>query len=419
VQRQINSIKSIGRRNRTIIGNFSYLSAMQIFTLLIPLATYPHLIRVLGKEIYGIIVFSQAIIGYFVLLVCYGFTTSATKDISIYRNDKLKLTEIVSSVLIIKGILLLISFILLGIALYFIPKAHGYYTLFFLTMWLAVYDFIFPIWYFQGIEKMKYITYFTLVSKLTFLVLIFVFIRAPNDYLLVPIINAVGAILAGVCSLYIIFKIHKVQFKFQKSIVLWKYFSESFPLFLSAVSVSVFVQANKIIIGSFIGMAEVAYYDLAEKIVQLLKSPQVLITQAIFPKTSKDKNKSFIKKMMLISIVLALFLFCLIQIFSHYIVMFLGGLHMEPAVTLLRVLSIAIILIYVSQYTSVHTLLANGYNNIWMKLMISSGVLYLLLVTALGFFHKITAMNLVFTSLLTELYMLVSSYYYSKKYKLL
>ncbi len=415
----IKNVKSIVKKNRILIGNFSYLSAMQVFTLLIPLATYPYLIRVLGKEIYGVIVFSQAIIGYFVLVVSYGFNTSATKDISIYRNNKLKLSEIVSSVLIIKGALLILSFILLGIVLCFIPEAHGYYLLFFITMWLAIYEFIFPIWYFQGIEKMKYITYFTLVSKLIFLALIFLFIKSPHDYLLVPVINAIGALLAGACSLYIIFKMHEIKFKFQKLTTLKKYFTESFPLFISAVSVSVFVQANKIIIGSCIGMAEVAYYDLADKIVQLLKMPQILITQAIFPKTSKDKNKSFIKKMMIISICLALLLFVLIQIFAHYVVISLGGIHMEATVNLLRILSIAIIFVYVSQYTSVHTLLANGYNNIWMKLMIVSGVLYLGLVLAINFFSKITALNLIYISLLTEVYMLIASYYYSKKLKLL
>lgn len=419
MKNRISGLKSIAKNNRTIIGNFSYLSALQIFNLLIPIATYPYLIRVLGKEPYGIIVFSQAIIGYLVILVAFGFNTSATKDVSVNRDNINKLSEIVSSVLIIKGVLLLLSFLILSIALYFIPQAHGYYTLFFLTMWLAMYDFIFPVWYFQGIEKMKYITYLTLISKLTFLGLIFIFIKSPQHYLRVPLINAIGSILAGLCSLYIVFIQHKIPFQFPKVKVLKKYFRDSLPLFVSSVSVTVFVQANKIIIGAWIGMGEVAAYDLAEKIVQLLKSPQMLITQAIFPRTSKDKNPVFIKKMMLISFCLALFLFIMTQIFATTIVMILGGKQMLVAVKLLRILSIAIIMVYVSQYTSVHTLLANGYNSVWMKLILVSGVLYLTLVVGLGFTGLISAINLVYISLISELYVLGSSYYYTKKYKLL
>jgi O-antigen/teichoic acid export membrane protein len=419
VKAQITYIKTLAKNNSTIIGNFSYLSALSIFNLLIPIATYPYLIRVLGKEPYGIIVFAQAIIGYLVIIVGFGFNTSATKDVSINRDNKDKLNEIVSSVLILKGLLLIISFIILILILYFIPQAHGYYSLFFLTMWLAYYDFIFPVWYFQGIEKMKYITYFTLISKLTFLALIFVFIKSPQHYLRVPLINAIGSILAGFCSLYIIFIQHKIQFHFQKIAVLKKYFTESLPLFVSSISVTVFVQANKIIIGAWIGMGEVACYDLAERIVQLLKSPQMLITQAIFPKTSKEKNTAFIKKMMLISFFIALVLFTLTQIFANLIIKILGGREMELSVRLLRVLSVAIIIVYISQYTSVHTLLANGYNSIWMKLILVSGVLYLTLVVGLGFTGRITALNLVYISLISELYVLISSYYYSRKYNLI
>lgn len=392
---------------------------MSIFNLLVPLATYPYLIRVLGKETYGIIIYAQAIIGYFVMLVSFGFNTSATKEVSVHRNDSLKLSEIISNVFIIKGLLLIASFILLSIALYFIPESCGYYSLFFLSMWLAIYDFIFPIWYFQGIEKMKYITYLTLISKLTFLALIFVLVKSPQHYLRVPIINAIGAIFAGVCSLYIVFHKHKIKFKFQKISILKKYFKESFPLFLSSLSISIFVQANKIIIGSFIGMAEVAYYDLAEKIVQLLKTPQILVTQAIFPRTSKGNNIGFIKKMMLFSFIISLLLFTFVQIFAHYIIVFLGGVHMEQAINLLRLLSIVIILVYISQYTSVHTLLANGYNYIWMKILLTSGFLYLFLVLIFGITNCITAMNLVFITIISELYMLISSYFYSKKLKLL
>jgi O-antigen/teichoic acid export membrane protein len=419
VLNQISNFRTRARNHKTIIGNFSYLSALSILNLLIPIATYPYLVRVLGKDTYGIIVFAQAIIGYMVILVSFGFNTSATKDISVNRHNTSKLNEIVSSVLIIKGVLFILSFIILLGVLFFIPQSHGYYLLFVLTMWLALYEFIFPVWYFQGIEKMKYITFFTLLSKLTFLVLIFIFIKSPDQYLRLPVINAIGSLLAGFASLYIVFVQDKIKFYFPGRKILRKYFAESFPLFISSVSVTIFVQANKIIIGTWVSMGEVASYDLAEKIVQLLKSPQMLITQAIFPKTSRDKNRSFIKKMMMISFLIGLVLFVLTQIFAYKIVTLLGGQQMVSAVVLLRFLSIAVILVYISQYTSVHTLLANGFNKIWMQLIIYSGLIYLGSVVILGLTGNISALHLVFSSLLSELYVLGSSYYYSKKHQLI
>ena len=81
-----------------LIRNFSYLSLLQVFNLILPLIVYPYLIRVLGKETYGLVVFAQSLVFYLVILVGFGFNISATKEVSIHRNDSKKLGEIVSSV---------------------------------------------------------------------------------------------------------------------------------------------------------------------------------------------------------------------------------------------------------------------------------------------------------------------------------
>lgn len=126
----INSLKEKAIKHKTLIENFSSLTVFQILNLLLPLLTYPYLIRVLGIEIYGLVVFAQAIIGYLLILVGFGFNISATKEISIHRDNKDKLSEIASSVLTIKAGLFVLSLILLAIALYFIPQAEGYEMLF-------------------------------------------------------------------------------------------------------------------------------------------------------------------------------------------------------------------------------------------------------------------------------------------------
>ena len=46
-------------RNKTVLANFSYLSILQVFTILFPLLTYPYLLRVIGLELYGVIVGDQ------------------------------------------------------------------------------------------------------------------------------------------------------------------------------------------------------------------------------------------------------------------------------------------------------------------------------------------------------------------------
>lgn len=419
MKQRFSRLRQKAARYKTLIQNISYLSALQAFNMILPLITYPYLIRVLGKETYGLVIFAQAIIVYFLMLVSFGFNVSATKEVSINRYDKKKLSEIVTSVFIIKAGLFLFSISILTTLSLFIPKIEENSALFYLSLWLCLYDILFPVWYFQGIEQMKYITYITLLSRLIFLGLIFVFIHTPQDYLFVPIINGIGAISAGCVSMIIVFYKHKIKFEFPSHKTLLYYLKDSIPIFISSITSKLYVSTNKVLIGIFLTMSDVAYYDLAEKVLNVLKVPQQIIGQAVFPRISMNKDVNFVKKVLYISFLLNMLFFVTVLLQGSTIINFLGGSELLPAKHTLHILAAILPIFALGNVLGVQLLIPFGFNGDFTRVIVLSGLFYILQVLFLYSYNLLTIENVSIVIVLSESLVSLGMFYHCKKNKLL
>lgn len=399
-----------------LFKNFGYLSLIQLINLLIPVAIYPYLVRVLGKDIFGLVVFAHSIAVFSMIFVSFGFNISATKDISIHRTDKSKLSEIVSSILIIKAFLFAITTLLFSLAIQNFPLLKEYQTLFYLSLWVCVYDILLPVWYYQGIEDMKKLTYLNFLSKIILFVLIFLMIKGPDDYLLYPLINGVGALLAGFVSVYIILFRNGLGLKFQKISTLKYYFYEGLPLFISESAIKVYVSSNKVILGAFVGTTSVAYYDLAEKIISVLKIPQKILSQTIFPKISKEKDLKFVTKIIWLSLIVNLSLMIITILASNYIIRLLGGVEMVSAVQVLIILCISIPFITVSNIYGIQILIPFGHKKVYALVVVLSAIIYVVGILGLWITDEINIINISIISVSVELIGAVIMYIFARKY---
>jgi PST family polysaccharide transporter len=317
----LTKIKNIANTEdkKRLLSNFFSLSILQAFTYILPLLTLPYLVRVLGVDKFGLVMFAQAFIMFFNILVDYGFNLSATREVSIHRDDKNKLTEIFSSVMSIKAMLIFVSFFILTIVVFSFEKFSNDWELYYLSFLVVIGNAIFPIWYFQGIEKMKYITIVNITSKLIFTILIFVVIQEPSDYIYIPVLNGFGFIIGGITSLWIVYKNFNQSFIFQKYIVLKMYFIDSSQFFLSRVSATSYFTANVFILGLFTNTTMVGYYSIAEKLYGGIQSLYAPITQALYPYITKERNIKLFKKLFYLIISINIFGVIFLYIFGEYI----------------------------------------------------------------------------------------------------
>ncbi len=144
--------------HRSLLENVISLYLLQGLNYLIPMAVLPYLIRVLGLETFGLVVFSQAFAQYFVILTDYGFNFSATRYIAKHRASIKDVNAMFWQIYILKLIFLLLGIFVLVALVHFVPRLHRNYP-YLLWAYLAVLgNVLFPQWYFQGIEKMRYIS---------------------------------------------------------------------------------------------------------------------------------------------------------------------------------------------------------------------------------------------------------------------
>lgn len=406
------------KKNEILVKNFSYLSALQIFNLLIPFITYPYLIRILGIEEYGLLAFSQAIVSYFALLVGYGFNIIGTIEVSKHRTNKHKLSEVLTSIFISKLILLIISFVLLYFSLIFLEKSTDHKLVFYLSMWFCIYDLIFPGWYFQGLEKMKWVTIISLIMRLSTISLIFLFIKLPSDYIYVPVFNGLGAMLAGCTAQYLIIFRDHIKFTTPKFHTIKYYFSQATPIFISNLSTTAVTSTAKVLIGIKLGMSEIAYFDIAEKLLNLLKMPQFIFTQILLPKISKDKDISFVLKLRNYSFFFNLSILIVTIFLLPNILTFLGGSQLIPGLSATIIMLMCLPFSALMSVYSVQLLISFGFSMLYTKIIILSGISYLSILFLLDFTIGYTLITFSTTTLLVEVFTVIISHLACVRYVL-
>ena len=372
---------------KRLLSNFFSLSVLQVFTYVLPLLTLPYLVRVLGTENFGLVMFAQSFIIFFNILVDYGFNLSATREVSINRESKEKLTEIFSSVMSIKLILIGISFAILSIIIFSFDNFSDHVDLYYLTFLLVIGHALFPIWYFQGLEKMKYITIVNITSKLIFTIAIFIFIQNEADYILVPILNGLGVIIGGLLSLWIVRKDFKQGFQLQSFKILTMYFKDSSQFFLSRLSSVGYSNINTFLAGILLSPVFVTYYYLADKVVSVILSLFSPVVQTIYPYLAKKYNFMFLIRLLSILMLASLFIVSLGFLFTDLISIILfdeiNSIFKNLFHVILPIIPISILYVMLGA----PLLLARGFKKEFNLSIIYGFVIHLLLLSILYYYN--------------------------------
>ncbi|HNW97304.1 MAG TPA: flippase [Bacteroidales bacterium] len=372
----------IHKDKKQIFSNFVSLSVLNGISFLFPLITVPYLTRVLGPSTFGLVSFANVVIQYFIIFTSFGFAFSATQQISINQNNKQKVSEIFSAVISVKLMISLLCALVLLILIVSFEQFRSNYILFIYTFGIVIGDALVPVWLFQGMEKMKFITIVNFISKLTFTLLIFVFVRNESDYLIVPLFNTYGYLIAGILSFIIAYKTFNLNVVFPKISEIKIQMKESWPIFVSTFSMNLYRNANVLLLGLFSNYTIVGYYSSAEKVIKGMQSIITPVSDALFPFMSKkffnesnNKNANFLIKLGKYYFVILVLISLLFLVFARPVVTVFLGDKFIPSIPDMQIMSFVILFGGMNYFLGILGLVNMGYKKKFMVYVAITGVI--------------------------------------------
>ena len=396
-----------------LLENIVALSTIKGLEYILAFITFPYLVRVLGVEYYGILVFAQGILQYFLLFTDYGFVLTGPRAIASH-NEKRERGIIFARIFFAKLFLLGLSTVVFVFGLSLVRLCYGVdYALYVILYLNVVGNVLFPIWFFQGIQQMRYITLANVLARLCSLLGLLMMVKNQGDYLWAAFYQSVVPIIAACVAWCILLKDYREVLVIPAYAQVRQTISYAWGIFVSTVAINLYTASSVVFLGIFANNTVVGYFSGAKKIIDNIMQLMMPVMQAVYPyvcgKTvnSKQNAISFLRKLIIIlggsNFALSLLLF----VFADRIVFFLLGDGYGDSIDLLRIMAFLPFVISLSNIFGIQTMLNFGMQRIFSRILIGGAVFNIILVLPLTYWWLAhgTSLSIMVTEIVITLVM--------------
>lgn len=241
----------------------------QLCSVLFPLITIPYVTRTLQATNYGRVSFSSSIISYFTLLAAFGISNYSIREGGQIRNNKVKFKKFADEIFTINIITTIISYIGILVLLLISKKLRCYSLLILVQSISIILSTIGANWINTIFEDYLFITIRYIVMQVISLILLFVFVHTPEDYIVYAIINVIAAAGGNILNISYIRKYVKLNITIHG---LKQHLYPLLLLFFNEVAFAIYVNSDITILGFLCSDKEVGIYSLSVKIYSVIKT---------------------------------------------------------------------------------------------------------------------------------------------------
>ena len=325
--------------------NFFNLIINQGINIVIALFATRILFQRLGEAQFGLVNLALSVVLLLSITVSYGYHLNGPKRIALFRGESAKKQTLINEIIVTRIIIAIGMAVILFCLTYFFGFFKSYATFLYYSLILLFSQALFPMFYFQGNDKIAWFSLVNILAKSGYLLLIVFFIKTPKDATYVNFLFGFTALIVYIIFWILIYKKEKIKWVWVSIHNIKKRFVENFQFFISSIAGHVSIHGGLIILASFVNNTILGEFALAQKIGLLMRMVPVFFTQAILQKATilfeKDKIEfnSYVNRIFIIGLSVTFGMGLVAIILSKWIIFLLAGSYVVYSETILKILA--------------------------------------------------------------------------------
>ena len=358
--------------SNSVNKNAAYNTIKTVFGIIYPLITFPYISRVLMPENVGKINFGSSVVSYFMLIASLGVTTYAIRECSKVRDNRDKLQSTASQILSINILSTLIAYLALAVTLVVARPLDSYKELICIQSATIIFTTLGADWINSAIEDFKFIAMRTVGMQIVSLVLMFIFVHNPEDYIIFALISVIASSGANIINIVYRRKFCKTRLTFQ---IDWKkHLPPILTLFSLILAQTIYCNSDMTMLGLMKGDYEVGLYSTSVRIYNLVNQVVASVAFVVMPQLAISFAKDDFKRVnellrYALNFIVVLGLPCLVgmNIICSSIIGTLGGNEYLGASTSLHILSLSLACSFIGGWIGNMMMLPSGRDAVCLR----------------------------------------------------
>ena len=383
-----NAADTIAAMPGRVLQTLTALYVSQAANVILPLVTVPFLARALGAQEWGAIALAQACAAWLALVIDYGFSITATRDVARAGGDRVRLARLLAGVQGAKLVVALGAGLLALAATQLVPVLAAQPAAALAAVAAGIAQGFHPGWLFQGLERLRLVSAVDAALKIGATVATVLLVRAPGDGWLALACTAIawGASSAFATALaYRRVGFHPLRWSTTVAAL-----RQGWQLFAYRVALSLYSTTNVLLLGVLGPAAAVAYYAGADKVVRAPLNLLWPVIGALYPHANRigagDPAAAWrlARRTLAIATGVAALVAGSIAVAAPDVIWVLLGPGYHDAVPALRIMTLLLPLIAASTVIGTQVMLPAGMDRQFTRIAITAGVINLAVALALA-----------------------------------